>query len=123
MGSLSVNLKERIDQLREERGMLLRDLGSAIGVSEKGLHDIFRRNDCKLATIIAICELFGIGLCEFFNGPMDSGDSRVPEQTRALMRNLEEARKRVVTLEHEAELLRMLIQAKDQLIEVLNKKV
>ena len=109
--------------MREERGMLLRDLGSAIGVSEKGLHDIFRRNDCKLATIIAICELFGIGLCEFFNGPMDSGDSRVPEQTRALMRNLEEARKRVVTLEHEAELLRMLIQAKDQLIEVLNKKV
>ena len=123
MGAISINLKARIDQLREERGMLLRDLGAAIGASEKGLHDIFRRNDCKLATLIAICEVFGIELCEFFNGPMNSGDSRVPEQTRAVMRNLEEARKRVETLEHEAELLRMIIQAKDQLIEVLNKKV
>lgn len=123
MGSFNLNLKERIDKLREERGMLLRDLGQAAGVSEKGLHDIFRRNDCKLATLSAICQALDIGVCEFMCEKKENQDGRTPEQPKTMNSSLVEYKRRLESMEREAELLRMIIQAKDELIEELKRKV
>jgi DNA-binding Xre family transcriptional regulator len=123
MGSFNLNLKERIDKLREERGMLLRDLGQMAGVSEKGLHDIFRRNDCKLATLSAICEALDISVCEFICEEEEVAEGRAPGQQKAMSSSLVEYKRRLEWMEREAELLRMIIQAKDELIEELKRKV
>ena len=123
MESFNLNLKERIDKLREERGMFLRDLGQAAGVSEKGLHDIFRRNDCKLATLSALCQALDVSVCEFICEKKNAQEYRAQEQTKSLQVSVADYKRRLESMEREAELLRKLVHAKDELIEELKLKV
>lgn len=65
-----MDVKQRIDALRLERGWTLSKLATEIGVSDTTVYAWFNEQNYQPSrkTIEEICEVFGITLAEFYAG-------------------------------------------------------
>lgn len=62
-----MEILERINQLRNERGWSNYRLAREAGISENSLNNLFRRNNLPtIPTLESICKGFGITLSQFF---------------------------------------------------------
>lgn len=67
---------EKIDALREERGWSVNNLAMEAEITQSTLNNIFsRHSEPKLSTLRAICDAFGITLSEFFAENADERDT------------------------------------------------
>lgn len=63
-----MDILERIDALRRERGWSVNNLAMEAMLTQSTLNNLYtRRNEPKLSTLRAICGAFGISLSEFFS--------------------------------------------------------
>lgn len=62
-----MNVVEKIDLLRKERGWSVNNLAMEAMLTQSTLNNLYSRNtEPKLSTLRAICSAFGITLAEFF---------------------------------------------------------
>ncbi len=62
-----MNILERIDVLRKERGWSINNLAMEAMLTQSTLNNLYsRKNEPKISTLTAICNAFGITLAEFF---------------------------------------------------------
>lgn len=62
-----MNILERIDELRKERGWSVNNLAMEAMLTQSTLNNLYMRgSEPKLSTLRAICGAFGITLAEFF---------------------------------------------------------
>lgn len=75
---------ERIDQLRKERGWSVNYLAMEAMLTQSTLNNLYvRRTEPKLSTLRAICGAFGITLAEFF-ADAEGGDDELIRRVKAL---------------------------------------
>ena len=62
-----MNILNRIDELRKERGWSINYLAMEAELTQSTLNNLYMRNtEPKLSTLRAICNAFGMTLSEFF---------------------------------------------------------
>lgn len=62
-----MNILDRIDELRKERGWSVNNLAMEAMLTQSTLNNLYLRgSEPKLSTLRAICGAFGITLAEFF---------------------------------------------------------
>lgn len=67
-----MNVLDRINELRKERGWSIYKLSEESGVSQSTLSNMFVRNtNPSITTLSMICDGFGITLAEFFDCSID----------------------------------------------------
>ena len=68
----SMNVIERIHQLRKERGWSVNNLAMEAGLTQSTLSSMLGRNSPpKIETLISLCNAFGITLAQFFSDKED----------------------------------------------------
>lgn len=83
---------ERIEQLRNERGWSVNYLAMEAMITQSTLNNIFcRHSEPKLSTLRAICDAFGITLSEFFSEDASSSDDELVRRIRALPQEQKDA--------------------------------
>ena len=76
---------ERIDELRKQRGWSVNNLAMEAMLTQSTLNNLYvRRAEPKLSTLRAICTAFGITLAEFFRY-----EERSDDETGELLRRVE----------------------------------
>ena len=90
-----MNVLEKIDSLRNEKGWSINYLAMESGLTQSTLNNLYSRNtEPKISTLRAICGALGITLSDFFNEdePEDELISRVKrlstENKKALLQLL-----------------------------------
>ncbi|MCL2400781.1 MAG: helix-turn-helix domain-containing protein [Defluviitaleaceae bacterium] len=62
-----MNILERIDKLRNDRGWSIHKLSKEAGLKQSTVNNLFERNNLPtLPTLEKLCAAFGISLAEFF---------------------------------------------------------
>ena len=62
-----MNILDKIDALRKERGWSVNNLAMEAILTQSTLNNLYtRKTEPKLSTLRAICSAFGISLAEFF---------------------------------------------------------
>ena len=62
-----MNILDKIDALRKERGWSVNNLAMEAMLTQSTLNNLYtRKTEPKLSTLRAICSAFGISLAEFF---------------------------------------------------------
>lgn len=80
-----MNVLERIDELRKERGWSINYLAMEAGLTQSTVNNIFiRHSEPKLSTLRAICDAFGISLSTFFEAECSDLDSRLMHRIQSL---------------------------------------
>lgn len=70
-----MNVLERIDALRQERGWSINNLAMEAMLTQSTLNNLYiRKSEPKLSTLRSICQAFGISLSEFFDFEDDEQD-------------------------------------------------
>ena len=83
-----MNILERIDELRKERGWSVNYLAMEAELTQSTVNNMYiRKTEPKISTLRAICDAFGITLSEFFS------EKSTPD---------DELKRRIATLSHEA---------------------
>lgn len=88
-----MDVLQRIDQLRKERGWSVNNLAMEAMLTQSTLSNLYTRGtEPKLSTLRAICNAFGITLSEFFSYGADTEDELIrrvralsPEEKKALL--------------------------------------
>ena len=63
-----MDVLEKIDALRKERGWSINKLAKISGLTQSTLNNVYARtNEPKISTLRAICDAFSISLSDFFN--------------------------------------------------------
>lgn len=63
-----MNILERIDELRKERGWSVNYLAMEAELTQSTVNNMYiRKTEPKISTLRAICDAFGITLSEFFS--------------------------------------------------------
>ena len=57
----------RIRKLIDDKNLTVRDFAEKIGVSEPGIHNMFRTNDMKVSTLQKIADYFDVPITFFFD--------------------------------------------------------
>ena len=57
----------RIRKLIENNNLTIREFAEKIGVSEPGIHNMFRSNDMKVSTLQKIADYFDVPVTYFFD--------------------------------------------------------
>lgn len=79
-----MDVLERIDELRKERGWSVNNLAMEAMLTQSTLNNLYARGtEPKLSTLRAICGAFGITLAEFF-AEEDGRDDELLHRVRAL---------------------------------------
>lgn len=92
-----MNVLERIEQLKDERGWSNYKLSQMSGVSQTTLRNMFTRNTSpSIATLESICKGFGITLVQFFANesepiPLDDEQKALLKKWGALSKEQKEA--------------------------------
>ena len=74
-GGRSMDVLDRIDELRKERGWSINNLAMEAMITQSTLNNLYaRHSEPKLSTLRTICQAFGITLAEFFSE--DDGDKQ-----------------------------------------------
>lgn len=81
-----MNVLERIDALREERGWSINTLAMEAMLTQSTVNNLYsRKSEPKLSTLRAICSAFGITLAEFFaEDEPEREDARLIHRIRRL---------------------------------------
>lgn len=67
-GGRSMDVLDRIDELRKERGWSINNLAMEAMITQSTLNNLYaRHSEPKLSTLRTICQAFGITLAEFFS--------------------------------------------------------
>lgn len=85
---------EKIDRLRKERGWSVNGLAMEAMLTQSTVNNLFnRKNEPKLSTLRAICDAFRITLAEFFqeNDPENEYENEILRRVRALSDEQKEA--------------------------------
>lgn len=73
-----MNILEKIDALRKERGWSVNYLAMEAMLTQSTLNNLYNRHtEPKITTLQAICDAFGITLAEFFT---EETDNKATEQ-------------------------------------------
>ncbi len=73
---------EKIDELRKERGWSVNNLAMEAELTQSTLNNLYQRhNEPKLSTLRAICDAFGITLSEFFSSDGEDNLSKRKKDT------------------------------------------
>ena len=88
-----MDVLERIDALRKERGWSVNYLAMEAELTQSTLNNMYvRRTEPKISTLRAICDAFGITLADFFREDESSEDELIhrvsalpPEAKSALL--------------------------------------
>lgn len=78
---------EKIDRLRKERGWSVNGLAMESMLTQSTVNNLFnRKNEPKLSTLRAICDAFNITLSEFFQeeAPDNEYENELVRRVRAL---------------------------------------
>ena len=79
-----MNILERIDELRKERGWSVNYLAMEAELTQSTLNNLYiRKTDPKISTLRAICDAFGITLAEFFREERDP-DAEIKRRVASL---------------------------------------
>lgn len=74
--------------LSKEKGISLRELSIAIGISEQGLHKLIKENSTKVDTLDSIAKVLNVPISVFFQEnsaePPISKDSLIESQQRTI---------------------------------------
>ena len=72
--------KERIDELRTQKGWTLNRLADELGMTNTAVYSWYRKESCNpsIQSIEKACDVFGISLAEFYS-TVDSGTLNVRE--------------------------------------------
>jgi len=57
----------RIRKLIDDKKLTIRDFAEKIGVSEPGIHNMFRSHDMKVSTLQKIADFFEVPITYFFD--------------------------------------------------------
>jgi len=57
----------RIRKLIDDKKITIREFAEKIGVSEPGIHNMFRTNDMKVSTLQKIADYFDVPITYFFD--------------------------------------------------------
>ena len=80
-----MDVLEKIDRLRLERGWSVNNLAMEAMLTQSTLNNLYSRHaEPKLSTLRAICAAFGITLAEFFAEDSESPDAELLRRVRAL---------------------------------------
>lgn len=85
---------EKIDRLRKERGWSVNGLAMEAMLTQSTVNNLFsRKNEPKLSTLRAICDAFHITLAEFFkeDSPENEYENELVRRVRALSNEQKEA--------------------------------
>lgn len=87
-----MDVLERIDQLRNERGWSVNYLAMEAMLTQSTLNNLYsRKTEPKLSTLRAICGAFGITLSEFFSEDKNDDEEELFRRVRALSPKQKEA--------------------------------
>jgi len=67
----------RIKKLIDGRKLTIRDFAGKIGVSEPGIHNMFRSQDMKVSTLQKIADFFEVPVTYFFDDEDDARNQTV----------------------------------------------
>ncbi len=80
-----MDVLEKIDRLRLERGWSVNNLAMEAMLTQSTLNNLYSRHaEPKLSTLRAICSAFGITLAEFFSEEQETEDGELVRRVRAL---------------------------------------
>ena len=74
---MSETIEERIKRLREEKGLLLREVGSSLGLSVSAVYSIergLRQHGPKTSQLIGLAKIFGVSTDYLLFGKQDELD-------------------------------------------------
>lgn len=87
-----MNILERIDTLRKERGWSINNLAMEAMLTQSTVNNLYVRGaEPKLSTLRAICGAFGISLAEFFSEDTDPVEDELKRRVNALSANQKKA--------------------------------
>ena len=88
-----MNVLEKIDKLRKERGWSINNLAMEAMLTQSTVNNLYnRKNEPKLSTLTALCNAFGITLSEFFAEETDDTEN-VDKQLKERISDLSPAQK------------------------------
>lgn len=86
-----MDVLERIDELRKERGWSINYLAMESELTQSTINNLYvRRTEPKISTLRAICNAFEISLSDFFNEKHDNDDELI-RYVRSLSKESKEA--------------------------------
>ena len=78
-----MDILERIDLLRKERGWSINNLAMEAGLTQSTVNNLYvRKTEPKLSTLRAICGAFNISLTEFFKE--ENADDELMRRVKSL---------------------------------------
>lgn len=82
-----MDILERIDELRKERGWSVNNLAMEAGLTQSTLNNLYtRKTEPKLSTLRSVCYAFEISLAEFFAGSDYSDKPILSKEQEELLR-------------------------------------
>lgn len=94
-----MDILEKIDVLRKERGWSINYLAMEAGLTQSTVNNLYsRKTEPKLSTLRAICGAFGISLAEFFKE--DSEDDELIRRVKALSQKDKAALLQILSIKH-----------------------
>ena len=73
-----MDILEKIDELRKERGWSVNYLAMESELTQSTLNNLYsRKSDPKISTLRSICNAFGITLSEFFKDKEETDDELI----------------------------------------------
>ena len=79
-----MDVLEKIDKLRKERGWSVNYLAMEAELTQSTLNNLYtRKTEPKISTLRSICKAFGITLAEFFNDE-ETADDELIRRVRGL---------------------------------------
>lgn len=96
VGGKFMNILQKIDELRKERGWSINNLAMEAMLTQSTLNNLYNRgNEPKISTLTAICNAFGITLAEFFNEEISpiNEDENLSKQLDAKIKRLNVSQK------------------------------
>ncbi len=78
-----MTIMQKIEELNNERGWSLYELGKRTDISESTIYTWKRKNKCPSLPVLGkICNAYGITLYQFFNG---IGDNSLTEEQKTVL--------------------------------------
>ena len=129
-----MNIKERIKEIIDKKGITIRELASKINMSEQNLYKCFRRNSIELKYLEQMSEFLEIPLSYFFNENETISSNKLEGNKNITLQNnnlgdnnkvsimLHDKDEEIEKLKREIDHLKSLLEAKDKIISLLERK-
>lgn len=92
-----MNILEKIDKLRAERGWSINNLAMEAMLTQSTLNNLYARNaEPKISTLRAICGAFNISLSEFFSDDVEETNEDFKSELAERYSKLTETQKEAI---------------------------